>query len=148
MAGLEKKKIILASHGKLAEGFLDTLTLLGADTASVEYLDFYDEDGATEADAIRLLQETDEDTLLVIFTDIMFGSVNQMFLRLAANIEKKNIRIITGFNLPVALAVIMAEDPLTDDKLCQLVSDGREQLLLMPMNILSKQNSDDDIFED
>lgn len=143
-----KKRIVLASHGKLAEGFLDTLTLLGADTTSVESLDFYGEGSATEADAAKLLQETDADTLLVIFTDIMFGSVNQMFLRLAANAVGKNVRIITGFNLPIALAVILAEDPLTDDKLRQLVRDSREQLLLMPLDVLSKQDSDDDIFEE
>lgn len=143
-----KKRIVLASHGKLAEGFLDTLTLLGADTTSVESLDFYGEGSATEADAARLLQETDADTLLVIFTDIMFGSVNQMFLRLAANAVGKNVRIITGFNLPIALAVILADDPLTDDKLRQLVRDSREQLLLMPLDVLSKQDSDDDIFEE
>lgn len=143
-----KKRIVLASHGKLAEGFLDTLILLGADTTSVESLDFYGEGSATEADAARLLQETDADTLLVIFTDIMFGSVNQMFLRLAANAVGKNVRIITGFNLPIALAVILAEDPLTDDKLRQLVRDSREQLLLMPLDVLSKQDSDDDIFEE
>ncbi len=142
------KKIVLASHGKLAEGLLDTLILLGADTSFVEPLTFYCECGATEDDITRVLREAGEETQLIVFTDIMFGSVNQLFLRLATKMAKTNVRIITGFNLPVVMGVIAAEDPLTDEELYQMVKDGKEQMMLMSKDVLSEQTSCDDIFEE
>ena len=92
------KGIILASHGRLAEGLLDTLTIFSGEPQ--EITDFM----KTLEDAI---QEVDTGDGVVIFCDLLFGSPCNCSARLLQDpVYAEKISVITGMNLCMVLEYI------------------------------------------
>lgn len=94
-------KQLYVSHGSLCEGMLHTLKIFVGDACELQAIPFYVEN----IDAVARLSEFKEaiqpEDIVVIFTDIMMGSVNQEVVRQFSAFE--NVHIIAGFNLAIAL---------------------------------------------
>lgn len=142
---MKNADIVLASHGNLAEGYIDTLKMLGVDTSCITVLSFYGSSGANVEDIHKLIENCNESRPLVVFTDIMFGSVNQMFLTEKEKSGKKNIYIITGMNLPAVMAVCMESEQITGAKIASIVAKAKEQLVFETDRVLKSFSCDDDV---
>jgi mannose/fructose-specific phosphotransferase system component IIA len=121
--------IILASHGSLANGYKDTLGLLGVDTSNIICMNFYTDKGNNLEDIKKIIADYDEKKPMIIFTDIMYGSVNQIFIQEKINSKKKNIHIIAGCNLPVVMSICLETNELTEEKISELVNESKKQLI-------------------
>ena len=97
------RKIVVASHSLLAQGFKDTLEFLTGKSDAVNAVCAYVNDNAEGLDAAveAALSGTDE---VVVLTDALGGSVNQRFSRFASD----RIHVIAGVNLPLAMTVALA----------------------------------------
>ena len=69
-------RIIIASHGKLAEGMKNTVEFFGGN--NVDYLEQTMTDTGFEKKVIELFHKYKDDNVIV-FTDLYGGSVNQCF---------------------------------------------------------------------
>ena len=141
------KYILIATHGTMAEGMESTIEMICGKKENVKYMSFYTKDVDYEklvADFIDSLLENDE---AVIFTDIFYGSVSKKFL---PYLEKKGIHMITGFNLPLVLELIMCDDEWTKETLDECIKTGFEQMYYVDIKeILNNANNtetDDDFF--
>lgn len=78
---------------------------------------------------------------MVIFTDMLAGSVNQKFFPYRS---RPHTQIVTGMNLPVVLAVTMesTDDYLTSQKMRELIDQARQQLVYV--NDINIEADDDD----
>ncbi len=126
------RKIVVASHSLLAQGFKDTLEFLTGKSDAVNAVCAYVNDNGEGLDAAveAALSGTDE---VVVLTDALGGSVNQRFSRFAS--------VIAGVNLPLAMTVALARP---DEKLDfdALVDEARQQIVYV--NGASSAECEDD----
>ena len=126
------RKIVVASHSLLAQGFKDTLEFLTGKSDAVNAVCAYVNDNGEGLDAAveAALSGTDE---VVVLTDALGGSVNQR--------SSDRIHVIAGVNLPLAMTVALARP---DEKLDfdALVDEARQQIVYV--NGASSAECEDD----
>ena len=103
------KGIILASHGRLTEGLLDTLTIFSGEPQQIRALCLLP--GEEITDFMKMLedaiQEVDTGDGVVIFCDLLFGSPCNCSARLLQDpVYAEKISVITGMNLCMVLEYI------------------------------------------
>ncbi|WP_250228393.1 PTS sugar transporter subunit IIA [Anaeropeptidivorans aminofermentans] len=121
-------KIILASHSNLAKGMYDTLKFFDAAIDErVFYICAY-EDGLdfeqVLTEKISAINEKD----ILIFTDIMGGSVNQAAVKLS---QIYPVHVVAGMNLPLILSIIFSGKIIHEDNIEEHISLSKEQILYM-----------------
>ena len=113
------KKVLIATHGKMASGMSRTIQLLVGNMAEITTIDAYvepDDDIETQMSQI------------FVFTDIQGGSVNQKLLKYS---ERKNVVLITGVNIPILIQIMFADDDVTVDELQKMIEEARQELKLV-----------------
>ncbi len=90
----------------------------------------------------RAIQEfQDKDADLVILTDMFGGSVNQKLMKL---IDMSKVKVLTGINLPMLLEILTVNnDELDADRLNQIISQGREQMMFVNEYLVNADLEDD-----
>ena len=79
--GNEMKKVLIATHGKMASGMSRTIQLLVGNMAEITTIDAYVEpDDDIETQMSQFFEQAGEEKIFV-FTDIQGGSVNQKLLK-------------------------------------------------------------------
>ncbi|SRR5699024_5506147 len=132
-------KVIIASHHKLADGMGDTLKYLVPSLTDIEtisaYLDNEPIDSAVEA-ALGHCQDTED---VVVFTDLLGGSVNQEFVRQL----KPNVHVIAGMNLPIIMTLLLQleNQPLSEELITQSIEEAKNQIIYV--NQFLKESVDD-----
>lgn len=130
------RKIVVASHSLLAQGFKDTLEFLTGKNDAVCAVCAYVNDNGEGLDAAveAALEGADE---VVVLTDMAGGSVNQRFSHFVSD----RVHVIAGVNLPLAMAVALAgpDEQLDFDA---LVDEARQQIIYV--NGASAAACDDD----
>jgi fructoselysine and glucoselysine-specific PTS system IIA component len=101
------RKFIIASHGNFSSGIKSALDIIIGEMENVYIIDAYVDGNNTIEEALNTilinLQAKDE---LVVFSDLMGGSVTNQVLRFAL---KENVHIISGMNLPLLIDIILAD---------------------------------------
>ncbi|WP_102338024.1 PTS sugar transporter subunit IIA [Collinsella provencensis] len=144
------KKILVASHGYLADGIKSSVGILTGNQDLITAVNAY----VDESDYTPRIQEfidsvAPEDDA-VIFTDIYGGSVFQKVALLEP--EKKGIVHVTGVNLAAVIEALIRTDPLTPEVMDEIVS-GASALMqrVKPVSELAAadedSSSDDGFFE-
>ncbi|GEN94087.1 PTS sugar transporter subunit IIA [Pediococcus ethanolidurans] len=136
-----KRNIVIASHGKLAEGMKKTLEFIAGKQTQLTVLTAYTDNQPIEKQVENLMSQFVPEDEVVIFTDMLAGSVNQKFFPYRS---RPHTQLVTGMNLPVILAVTMepTDKYLTSEKMRELIKQGREQLAYV--NDISVEDDDDD----
>ncbi|MCI8599871.1 MAG: PTS sugar transporter subunit IIA [Lachnospiraceae bacterium] len=116
-------KVILLSHGTLAQGMAEACRMILGDTSRLLTLSLEEEAGvaAFEDELRQLLQEIEGPYM--ILCDLYFGTPFNMAARLAQeDLLNGRCRILTGVNLAMLLEVMtgLEEEDMTDlDKLAR-----------------------------
>ena len=113
-----KRLIVIASHNHMASGVQSTLEFIAGKQKNVKAID--------------------ENTEVVVFTDMMAGSVNQKFFPYRT---RPHTHIITGMNLPAVLAVAMesTDEYISIDTIHKIINESRQAL-----QYVNEFSSDDD----
>lgn len=124
------KGIILASHGKLADGLLDTLGIFSGELHQIKALclpagedvsDFYDK-------LKTVVREVDTGDGVIIFCDLLFGSPCNCSARLLNDSQyEDNICIITGMNLAMVLEYVGTREMGMDN--ATIVDTGKQGIV-------------------
>lgn len=125
-------KILLASHGTLCCGMLDTIKIFTAETNHIQAIPFYTQEEGYDAEAAldQYMAAVLPSDQVVIFTDILWGSVNQKLLNLVQG--KQNIHLITGLNLPIILEIITINpEEITPQLIQEKVTSCQESIVYM-----------------
>ena len=124
-------KVILLSHGTLAQGMAEACKMIIGDTSRLLTLSLEEEAGvaAFEEGLMHLLQKVEGDYL--ILCDLYFGTPFNTAVRLAQkDILENRCRILTGVNLAMLLEVMTGlenEDMTNLEKLTRAaMAAGRE----------------------
>lgn len=97
------RKLVLASHGKLASGIFSSLQLICGATEKITILDCYLTETFDLNEAVSEIIKENEHNELIIVTDLFGGSVNNEFLRY---IDRSNYYLVAGMNLPFLIELV------------------------------------------
>ncbi|GAW64036.1 PTS family mannose fructose sorbose porter component IIA [Ligilactobacillus acidipiscis DSM 15836] len=122
------RKIIFASHHRLASGMKDTLNYIAPNAANVTAIDAYMTNTPVEKEIDDALKTVDlKNDEVLVFTDMMGGSVNQNFIKY---ISYPHFHIIAGMSLPLVLTIILAlpEGFIDPEQLRNSIEEAKEQV--------------------
>lgn len=112
-------RFLIASHGYLADGMKSTLEIIvGKEIADRVFTVNAFVDGGSEnvrADAEAYIKGMAPEDQLVIFSDMMHGSVNQCLLPF---IDDERIFLITGMNFPLICELVARYSYMNDPEVC------------------------------
>ncbi len=139
------RKIIFASHHRFADGLKDTFDYIAPNVADVTAISAY-VDNVPVAEAIKKALtglDLSKDEVLV-FTDLLGGSVNQAFTKYVSN---PHFHVISGMNLPVVMSIILAlpkDDYVDENFLRNCLEDARQQLVYVNDKFLQTELDEED----
>ncbi len=129
------KQILIATHGKMASGIRYTAELIVGKMPGITTIDAYVDPDDNILEKYDNFFEAHEGERIIVFTDMMGGSVNQKLMEYA---KKDNVTLVTGTNLPVLLQVMLADDDVTEDEIAGYIEDAREELQLVSIGEKNK----------
>ncbi|QQO08528.1 PTS sugar transporter subunit IIA [Breznakiella homolactica] len=144
------KKILIATHTTLAEGFKKAtvfFTGMGEDMVTICAYEDTQEPPRPEID--RFFESVNQDDTVVVFTDLMGGSVNQIMME---KLLTRKFHLITDPNLSVIMAVAtLGEEELNAENIRESIELSSSQMKYMndvPLEQGSQAESDtaDDFF--
>ncbi len=121
-------RILIASHGEFAKGIKSSLEIIMGPKENVEFINAYTTEESLEDSIKNVMDKIDlEKEKLIVFTDLMGGSVNQYFVN---NYDISKFHLISGVNLPVLLELSLAnEENITKEFINGVIESARQQLL-------------------
>lgn len=134
------RKIIIASHGELATGILNTLSMIVGDkyVKNIETFSLYP--GEDAADLVNKLEtKLNKDDEYIILTDILGGSVDNAFSTLLLN---ENVYLISGVNLLLLLEIVLNEHPDTELVCLTAVENARKGINFRKELVLTAEDEE------
>lgn len=118
------KRYLIATHGNMASGLASTIRLLVGMREDVTFLDAYINQDSITMEVKQYFETYAEDSVLV-FTDILAGSVNREIMTYA----NERVHVIAGFNLPLILECLLYEGEWSKDWINETLEMARTQMV-------------------
>ena len=124
------RKIVLISHGKFADGILDTISMFLGEHHNFVPISAYTDEVNPQEELKKFFDDVKEDEEVIICSDILGGSVCQYTL---PYMKYENVFLIAGFNFPLLLelAVIPDDEKLSYEVLDNKIQKAKESIILM-----------------
>lgn len=120
--------IILASHGGLAEGMKDTLSMIIGDVSMIEAFSSYrDEHTTIKSEVEKIIKEKYNQNNIFILTDIFGGSVNTAMISLLEDYPK--LHILSGMNLSLVISLTTQTDEISEESLKQIIDESKQSII-------------------
>ena len=117
-------QFIIATHATLAGGFADVVRFFKSDLENVQFINAYVE-SQFEKEFRTALEKVKGENVIVL-SDIMGGSVNQVATRL---MQEFSYQLITGINLPLLIELTFMPDGITAEQIRNSIANAREQIV-------------------
>ena len=132
------KKIMIATHTTLAEGFKKAMFFFtgpGEDIVTVCAFEEDDQDPHIEID--RFFDALEPSDTVVVFTDIIGGSINQI---VAAKFKTREFHLITDVNLSVIMGIAtLSEEEINAENIRECIELSKAQMKYMN-DVIQEQN--------
>lgn len=137
------RKIIIASHHKMASGLKDTLEFIAGEQTSVLTIDAYLDNEPLDDTLKEIFVDKSSDDEYIIFTDLKAGSVNQAFIKYLA---LPHVLLVTGMNLPIILSVLLAPSDgyLEEEQMQHYIDEAKQEVVFMNAELANLEDDDDD----
>ena len=134
-------KVILASHGSLADSMLEVLHMILGDEDDVESLclNTY-ENPVVLSEEVKKKVEAAGNEPVVLVCDIKGGSVFNHLLPLCT---APNVTLYTGMNLDLVLSLVNIK-PGTESEFEEVIEEGKSGILRFNNEVLKKLNDEND----
>lgn len=131
-------KVILASHGKLAEGMYDSVKMI---IGNVDHLSFYGlkegQDNNEIAKAIEsFILERRKDTYIIV-CDLLGGSVSNAVSRLSV---LDNVYVINGMNMGLVISLLLENGNLDEERINELIDESKTGINLVSLSLNSSED--------
>lgn len=132
------KKILIASHGKLASGMKSSANILLGNTDQIYTIDAYLDNSNVEELVDEFFKGVDEDDQVIMMSDIYGGSVNQILYKY---INKKNTFLISGINLAILLEIATSEE-ISPIRIDEIIAEANKYT----MRVVDKEIEEEEFF--
>lgn len=122
-------KVIIASHHRLAKGMKDTLDYLVPGLENIKVITAYLDNTPIDESIDHILEGISKEESILIFTDLLGGSVNQAFGRRL----KEKMYLIAGMNLPLIMTILLQiqTQPLTTELIRAAILESQNQIVFV-----------------
>lgn len=102
------RHIVVATHGRFAEGIMDAVSLIAGEQEDVHTLcAFLDQQSTLKNQVEQMLSEFPVGDEVLVAVDLMGGSVCNEFI---CQLERPGLYIIAGLNLAMLLEIVTSRD--------------------------------------
>ena len=121
------KRIVLASHGELANGMKDSVKILVGDVPNVYSICAYTngiDDVEEQIDA--LFSSFDNDDEIIVITDVFGGSVNTAFMK---KLDSYKFWLISGMSLGLVIQMIIGPENNTEESITSDIDSAKNNII-------------------
>ena len=136
-------KYLLASHGRFAEGTKSFFDIMVSQREDVYVMNaFLDNKGLDELvdETMKKIGEFDQ---LIVFCDLYGGSVAQK-MYIVANTDKRDIKVIAGYNIALVMDIILKNSVMTDEDIRNSIAECKNHIVYL--NDIKVASNEDDLF--
>lgn len=138
------KKLLIATHGRLADGYKSSLSILTGMQDAVEYIDAYVDESDYTPKLQSFIDSVGPDDTGIIFTDIYGGSV---FQKVALMLEgRKDIFHVTGISLGLVIELLLSDEAITKAYLEEVINAARNGMQLVTFESVKPQSGGEEEF--
>lgn len=138
------KKVLIASHGRIASGFKSAIEILKVNVGEATAVDCYIDDSDYTPKLQAFIDSVGPDDDAIIFTDLIGGSVCNKVMTLKP--EKKGIQHVAGANLITIIECLLTGEKLTAEKVDEIVAGGSSQMQRVSVGQAATDDGDGDDF--
>jgi len=137
------RKFLIATHGTFASGVKSSLDIIIGPMDNVFLIQAYTNPNVTIEDQIaEVMNQVDENDELIVFTDILGGSVTNQVLQHAL---RANVHVVSGFNLPLLIEIMMADaDTPAEEVIADAIDNAKEQMAYVNKLLTPQKDEQDD----
>jgi len=134
------RKFLIATHGTLAAGIKSSLDLIIGSVEHVFLLEAYvDEQMSVEAELQNILAQVGEQDELVVFTDILGGSITNQILQ---HCLRPNVYVVSGVNLPLVIDMMLADSATPMEEVISTAIENAKEQMVFVNKLLTGQNGE------
>jgi fructoselysine and glucoselysine-specific PTS system IIA component len=136
------RKFLIATHGRLAGGVKSSLDLITGAMDSIFLIEAYvDENRSIEDDIKAVVDQVGGNDELIVFSDIMGGSVTNQILQYAL---QSNVHVVSGFNLPLVIEIVLSDtDTPAREIIAEAIENAKQQMVYLNQ-LLTSQNREEE----
>lgn len=135
---------MIATHGRLANGIKSSLDIIIGEVENVFVIEAYvEENKGIEAEIEFVMKNIGEQDELIVFTDLLGGSITNQILRFT---QGKNVHVISGFNLALLIEVLMGDSNVPAAEIIEsAIANAKDQMVYVTklMNSNNAENNND-----
>jgi fructoselysine/glucoselysine PTS system EIIA component len=138
------RKFLIASHGQFAGGIKSALEIIIGQTDHLFSIEAYiDGKKSIEDELNKILEGVHIDDELIVFTDLLGGSITNQVIRFAL---RENVYILSGMNLPLLIEVIMGDPETPISELIETSIHNAKDQIVFVNKLMNNQieDSEDD----
>lgn len=134
-------RLILASHGSLAEGMLSAVEMIAGKQEKMRAygLSTYQTPAKVREKVQEELDQYPEDHFLIL-CDIKCGSIHNILVELCAD---ERVALISGMNLALVLTLSLSPD-MEKDQLIKSMEEAKENLMYFDKETIMSSNLEED----
>jgi fructoselysine/glucoselysine PTS system EIIA component len=135
------RKFLIATHGTFAGGIKSSLDIIIGEVEHVYLIEAYVDGNKSIEDALKnILKNINDNDELVVFSDLLGGSITNQILRYAL---KENVHIVSGINLPLLIEVMLADYEMPIAEVMQIaIANAKDQIVYVNKLISSNKEED------
>lgn len=138
------KKVLLLTHGHMASGIKNTVSILLGNADHLDTIDAYVDEKNISDQLDAYFASLEENDQLIALCDLMGGSTYQQFV---VRYDRKNMFVIAGINLALVLELLIDKDKVfTQNELNDLVAQSRQMLMLVEKEESKEIDAEEDFF--
>lgn len=120
-------KFIIATHGYLADGYVSSIQVL-TKKDNIFAINAYVGENDAAQQLKTLMESFEEQEEIIIFTDLMYGSMTQA---VSPYLNRYTVRCITGINLPLILEFILTTSTIDDAYIEHTIQEAQKQMVFV-----------------
>ena len=134
---------LLGSHGTMANGIKSSLNILLGNADNLTVINAYIDEKNVNEELDKYFAKIDENETVVMMSDLLGGSVNQMMYRWW---ERPHTKLIAGVNLALVLELIAgcsSANDVSDEYLEEKITEARNAMSLVKLDTNVEEDTDD-----
>lgn len=141
---MDKKRIILVSHGKLSAGMLHSIQMIIGENEDVSSMGMMPgEHYQPMVDAVEKKLKENPDTQYVVVADLMGGSVCNGMTTL---LQYPNMKLVAGMNMGLVINLVLSPGVLTDEEIDAKVAEANAVNHRIHPEVLTESGSGEEDF--
>jgi fructoselysine and glucoselysine-specific PTS system IIA component len=137
-----QRKYLIATHGTFAGGIKSSLDIITGAMDNVWLIQGYvDENVSVEAEIKEIAKQLRDEDELLVFTDIMGGSITNQVLQ---HLLKPNVHVVSGFSLPLVIDIMLADAATPVEQVIEQAIENAKEQMVYVNKLLAAQNATED----